>query len=205
MLSFFTKSKKVYPIPRSPFMFTFIDSELDTRRTQLESQAEMFQQLRDDFQHVLLGNNYDLFINEGSIQEIDKQLQNALLPEHRIQYINILGSIKFIRLQSSRSDDLEKSSSELFEQMIKLDGDVLKDLIEVLELNGLSSEISTSTMSGISSAGQRMSERINEDILTEGGNTVAQVKLIQDNEHVKVRILSLFDMLRTIALIEKNQ
>ena len=186
----------------NPYVFSFVQPEFEAKKKEMESKMEMFQQLRDDFQHVLRNDNSDLFINKGPIEVIDKQLQSALLPEFKIKYINILGCIKFIRLKKTEKGP-EKVAAELFYEMLQSDGNVVDDLVHLVELNKFSSEMKNSSdLVGITLSGKRISNKINEGIITEGGDMKAQITMINENKHVIERVNALFDILLKIATID---
>jgi len=187
---------------RGSYVFSFVQSDFETKKIQMENKIKLFQELRDDFQHVLINDNFDLFVKGGPIEVIDKQLQNSLLPDFKTKYINILGCIKFIRLKN-KENGLEKVAVELFEQMLQNDGNVVDDIVHIVELNKFSSELTKSSqLVGISMSGKRISNKINEGILTEDGDTKSQITMINENKHVIERVNALFDMLTTIASIE---
>lgn len=198
MLSSFSLLKSSRP----SYVFSFEQSKFDIKKKEMEPKMEMFQELRDDFQHILMNDNFDLFINEGPIEVIDKQLQNSLLPDLKNKYINILGCIKYIRLKNTEKG-LEKVAAELFDKMLQNDGNVADDLVHLLELNKFSSEIKNSSdMVGIILSGKRISNKINDGILTEDGDMKAQITRINENKYVIERVNALFDMLMTIASLD---
>ena len=186
----------------TPYVFSFVQPEFDAKKIEMESKMEMFQELRDDFQHVLINGNSDLFINGGPIEVIDKQLQNALLPEFKIKYINILGCIKYIRLKKTEKGP-EKVAAELFYGMLQSDGNVVDDLVHLVGANNFSSEMKNSSdLVGLYMSGKRISNKINEGIIKEGGDMKAQITIINENKHVIERVNALFDILLKIASID---
>ena len=199
-LSFF---KSTSSHSRSPYVFSIEQSELDKKRLEMKNKIEMFQELREDFQHVLINDSLDLFVKGGSVDVIDKQLKHSLLPQFKTKYINILGCIKFIRLKNT-TKDYQKVSAELLEEMLKLDGDVIDDLLMLLESNNFSSEINKKAMVDINLSGHLITGKINEGILTEDGDMTAQITMINENAYVIDRIKALFDILLKIETISSS-
>jgi len=86
---------------------------------------------------------------------------------------------------------------ELFEKVVQMDGDLVDDIVEVIENNSFSSQDVTHERSLFNTASRGMIEStmINHGILEEGGNAVEKVRIAKANGEVSKKIQALFTII----------
>jgi len=195
MFSFFKKQES-----KPSRMLIFEDNELDELRGEINKELTLFDELRHDFQLLLLSDNIDLFVKGGPVEHIDETMKKFLLPDKKASYLNIMGSIRFIRLHSRRqTKDMEKVAIELFESVVQGDSDIISDIISAIESNvALKSK---SDISDVASSGQTIVLMIGDGIFT-GSDDIEvskkQINEINDLKFVAERIKIFFKIVSAV-------
>jgi len=185
------------------FEFSFEGDSLSELKTNNENITMMFQSLRDDIAHIVVNDALEMLVNDGPIEIVDNQLQKSLLPDFKTKYVNILAIIKFIRLKNTLKG-VEKFTAEFFEQMIIRSGDVVDDMIEILEKNDLSIGVSSETLLESVFLSKKMTGKINDNIITEDGDKIKeQIMRVKANNDIIEFIKTFFTLFGKLEAIGK--
>lgn len=199
---FFSDKKK--PEPTWKFGVSLDKSAIWVKSEEWTKEIQQFEELRRDFRSLLVFEDIDLFTKIVPIGKVDEQIARNMLPENQTRYLNIMGCIRFIRLHGVTQKQLGKVAIELFEKVVQMDGDLVDDIVEVIENNSFSSQDVTHERSLFNTASRGMIEStmINHGILEEGGNAVEKVRIAKANGEVSKKIQALFTIIKRIAFIE---
>ena len=198
--------------PAKPdFKFSeFSDEEMLKLKTDLSDDLNLFNDIKADFQTLLLVDDIDLFVRGGPIGDIDSQMRNSLLPEKKKVYINIMGSIRFIRLHDKKeTKDVEKVGIELFEKVIQGDSDIISDIISTIENSPMSMALKTpKDITDVAFNTRRVALKIGDGIFT-GGDDIEigkqQIQATNDMKNASERVLAFFNILRAVASLDMSK
>lgn len=193
---------------KSDFKFSeFSDDELLQLKTKLSDEFALFGELKSDFQTLLLLEDIDMFVKGGPIGVIDSEMRRSLLPDKKSVYINIMGSIRFIRLHEKKEiKDIEKVGIEIFEKAIQGDYDIISDIIHAVENTPVTVPFKTpDEISDISFNTRRVALKIGDGIFT-GSDDIEvskqQIQAANDMKRASERVLAFFKILSGIATLD---
>lgn len=198
--------------PAKPdFKFSeFSSEEILKLKSDLSVEINLFNDIKGDFQTLLIADDIDLFVRGGPIEDIDSQMRKSLLPEKKNVYINIMGSIRFIRLHDKKgTKDIEKVGIELFEKVIQGDSDIISDIIFTIENSPVSMALKTpNDISDVAFNTKRVALKIGDGIFT-GDDDIEiskqQIQATNDMKSASERVIAFFKILRALASLDMSK
>ena len=210
------KKASAQKLKQSTFKFrTFTRDELAQLQTKLSSEISMFDEMRKDFNALLLTDKIELFLHGGPVEKLENEMKKSLYPKFKTTFINCMGSIRFMRLLNRDENDLdkerrhlEKVAIEVFQKAIQGDSDIISDIISTIENTPVSVPLkSASDIGYVAFNGRRVSMMIGDGVFT-GGDDVElnkkQIEYIEELKYARERVIAFFKILGEIAYLEKN-
>ncbi len=209
MFNLFGKSNGFKELNDTPVNIT-VTGDLQEFKDKHATDLVLISHLQKDFQLLLSTGELEAFITKDvKISVIDEQMSRALLPDQKRAYINIMASLRLMRLKKKDGKEHEQAAKSLFSSMVEDSGsDIIDELISNLSKNNFETAIQTKKdVFYIAGDGRGLVHRISDGMLEETTEDKLkdQIVKIQEQKEAVIRMTSFFDIIMGLSgIIEIN-